>query len=172
MRVIGALALDPLLYEEVEADTGATAQALLIVVLSSLSAGIGARGLGYGSARSIAFFSAVALISWATWAIVTFQIGARLMPERQTRADVGELLRTIGFAAAPGLFRVFGVVPAAAPATFAITAVWMLCAQVVGVRQALDYTSTARALGVCVLGWALAAGLAVALALAFGSTVS
>src|SRR5690349_15054446 len=103
MRVIGALALDPLLYEEVEADRGATGQALLMVVLSSLSAGIGARGLRYGSLRSIVFISAIALMVWATWAVVTFQIGARLMPEGQTRADVGELLRTLGFATAPGL---------------------------------------------------------------------
>ena len=29
----------------------------------------------------------------------------------------------------------------------------MLVATVIAVRQALDYTSTARAIGVCVIGW-------------------
>jgi predicted MFS family arabinose efflux permease len=43
---------------------------------------------------------------------------------------------------------------------------------VVAVRQALDYKSTARAVAVCVLGWALAIGIAVALGLFFGPAVS
>jgi hypothetical protein len=95
-------------------------------------------------------------MSWAAWALVTFAIGTKLMPDRQTRSNVGELLRTIGFASAPGILRVFGVVPGATIPAFAITAIWMLCAMVVAVRQALDYTSTTRAIAVCVFGWALA----------------
>jgi len=172
MRLIGAMALDPIIYEEVEADRGATTQALIVVVLSSLGAGIGARGFGGGSLTSIVFISAVALIAWATWALVTYEIGTRVMPEPQTRADLGELLRTIGFSAAPGMLRVFGIVPGASLAAFAITAVWMLMTMVVAVRQALDFTSTMRAIGVCVLGWALAIGIAVTLGLIFGPTLS
>jgi hypothetical protein len=172
MRVIGALAVDPLLYEEVEADAGATGQAMLIVVLSSVSAGIGAFGWGTGSWRGIVFISALALVSWALWAIVTFVIGTQLMPKPETRADLGQLLRTIGFAAAPGMLRIFGVVPGATLPAFAITAVWMLATMVVAVRQALDYTSTMRAVAVCVIGWTLALGLAVGLQLWLGPTVS
>jgi hypothetical protein len=81
-------------------------------------------------------------------------------------------MRTIGFSAAPGILRVFGVVPGATMPAFAITAVWMLVAMVVAVRQALDYQSTLRAVGVCALGWALSIGIAVALQLLFGPTVS
>jgi hypothetical protein len=172
MRLIGAMALDPVIYEEVEADRGATTQAMIVVVLSSLGAGIGSRGFGSGSLTSIVFISAVALIAWAAWALVTYEIGTRVMPEPQTRSDLGELLRTIGFSAAPGMLRIFGIVPGASVAAFAITAVWMLCAMVVAVRQALDFTSTARAVGVCLLGWTLAIGIAVALGLIFGPTLS
>src|SRR5438477_6850291 len=161
MRLIGAMALDPVIYEEVEADQGATTQALIVVVLSSLGAGIGSRGFGSGSLASIVFISTVALIAWAAWALVTYEIGTRLMPEPQTRADLGELLRTIGFSAAPGMLRIFGIVPGASTAAFAITSIWMLMAMVVAVRQALDFTSTARAIGVCLLGWALAIGIGV-----------
>ena len=118
------------------------------------------------------FISAVSLIAWAAWALLTYQIGVRLMPEAETRADVGELLRTIGFAAAPGMLRIFGIVPGAAIPAFAITAIWMLVAMIVAVRQALDYKSTARAVAVCGLGWALAIGIAVGLGLVFGPTVS
>ena len=172
MRLIGALAIDPVTYEEVEADRSATGQALLVVVLSSVGAGIGARGLGSGSPQSMVFISAVSLIAWVCWAVLTYQIGVRLMPEPETRADVGELLRTIGFAAAPGMLRVFGIVPGAAIPAFAVTAVWMLVAMIVAVRQALDYRSTARAVAVCVVGWALAIGISVGLGLVFGPAVS
>jgi hypothetical protein len=172
MRLIGAVSVDPITYEEVEADRTATGQALLVVVLSSLGAGIGARGFGSGSLQSMAFIGGVATIAWAAWALVTYQIGAKLMPEPETRADIGELLRTIGFSSAPGMLRVFGVVPGAATAAFAITGVWMLVAMVVAVRQALDYTSTVRAIAVCLLGWTLAVAIALTLGLMFGPTLS
>jgi len=172
MRLIGAMALDPILYEEVEADPTAISQALLVVVLSSLGAGIGARGLGVGSLPGILFISGLALVAWVTWALLTFEIGSRLMPEAGTRADVGQLLRTIGFSAAPGMLRIFGVVPGATIAAFAVTAVWMLAAMIVAVRQALDYESTARAIAVCVVGWTLAFGIAAAIGLVFGPPLS
>ena len=172
MRVIGALAVDPLLYEEIEADERATGQAMLVLVLSSVSAGIGAFGWGTGSWRGIIFISALALVAWAVWALVTFVIGTQLMPGPETRADLGQLLRTIGFASAPGMLRVFGVVPGATLPAFAITAVWMLATMVIAVRQALDYTSTMRAVAVCVIGWALALGLAVGVQLVMGTGVS
>src|SRR4029077_3099125 len=172
MRLIGALAIDPVTYEEVEADRTATGQALLVVVLSSIGAGIGARGFGSGSAQSMVFISAVSLMAWAAWALLTYQIGVKLMPEPATRADVGELMRTIGFSAAPGMLRIFGIVPGAARAAFAITAGWMLAAMIVPVRQALDYKSTARAIAVCGLGCLLIVALTLGLGLAFGPTLS
>jgi hypothetical protein len=172
LRLIGAMALDPPIYEEIETDPRATAQAMFVVVLSSVAAGIGAFGWGTGSLRAILFISALALVSWAVWAVLTFVIGTQLMPEPQTRADVGQMLRTIGFAAAPGMLRVFGVVPGATVPAFAITAVWMLATMIVAVRQALDYTSTIRAVAVCVIGWTLALGFAIGIGLVFGPTVS
>jgi len=86
--------------------------------------------------------------------------------------DVGELLRTTGFASTPGLLRVLGIVPGVTAPVFAVTAIWMLLAMVVAVRQALDYRSTARAVGVCVLGWVLAIAIAVTLGMLFGPAVS
>lgn len=171
IRLIGAMALDPVTYEELEADHSATGQAFLVVVLSSLGAGIGARGYGEGSVQAVLFISGLSLLAWLAWALVTYQIGARLMPEPQTQSDVGELLRTIGFSAAPGMLRVFGIVPGATVPAFAITAVWMLAAMVVAVRQSLDYTSTGRAIAVCALGWSLALAIAVTIGLVFGPTL-
>jgi hypothetical protein len=171
-RLIGAAALDVSVYEEVEADRGATAQALTVVAVSSLAAGLGARGFSGGDPAGMVFFGAVALVAWAAWALLTYEIGVHIMPEPQTRADVGELLRTIGFATAPGILRVFGLVPGLTAPVFAVTAVWMLAAMVVGVRQALDYTTTRRAVAVCGLGWVLAIVFAGVLGFFFGPHVS
>ncbi len=158
-RLMGASVLDVDTYEEVEADRGATAQALTVVLASSLAAGIGASGFMRGGqplAEGVFLWSAISLVSWAAWALLVFEIGGRLLPEPETRVDVGELMRTIGFSSAPGLLRVFGVVPELALPVFILTTVWMLVAMVVAVRQALDYHSTWRALGVCALGLFLA----------------
>ncbi|MGE5244577.1 MAG: hypothetical protein ACM3SQ_10165 [Betaproteobacteria bacterium] len=171
-RLIGAAALDTAIYEEVEADRGATGQALAVVLLSSLAAGFGSGNLGGVSVANVAFICTLSLLAWAAWALLTFEIGSRLLPEAQTRADVGELLRTLGFAATPGLLRVFAILPGAAIPTFVITSVWMIAATIVAVRQALDYTSTSRAVAVCVLGWVLATAIAVVIGLAFGPSLS
>jgi hypothetical protein len=150
-RVIRAAKLDVQLYEEVEADQDATGQAMAVVVLSAVAAGIGS--LGSGGLLGIAVGTIAALVGWLVWAFLTYFIGTRLLPEPQTEADYGELLRTIGFASAPGLIRVFGIIPGIAPFLFLAAAIWMLVAMVIAVRQALDYTSTPRAVGVCLIGW-------------------
>jgi hypothetical protein len=172
MRIIGAVSLDVAIYEEVEADRGATGQAMVVVVLSNLAAGVGAIGMDGISLRAAVVIAVMSLALWAAWALLTFQIGANILPEPQTRADVGELLRTIGFSAAPGVLRIFGVIQGVTLPAFAMTSVWMLLSMIVAVRQALDYKSTGRAVAVCALGWVLAMAMAVALGLFFGPTVS
>ena len=154
-RMIGAAKLDVQVYEEVEADTGATRQAMGVVLLSSVAAGIGSAGVGAGGFGGVVVGGIAALIGWVAWAAVTSIIGTRLLPEPQTRSDVGELMRTLGFAQAPGLLRILGIVPGVGPLVFSIVSIWMLVAMVIAVRQALDYTSTLRAVGVCLVGWAI-----------------
>jgi len=171
-RLIGAAALDVAIYEEVEADRTATGQAIVVVILSSIAAGIGSRGFGGASPGTMVLMTIGALLGWAAWALVTLQIGGRLMPEPQTRVDMGELLRTIGFANTPGLLRVFGFIPSVSYPAFAIAAIWMLVAMVVAVRQALDYTSTSRAVIVCAIGWILSLAISIAMGLLFGAPVS
>ncbi|MGE0704053.1 MAG: YIP1 family protein [Vicinamibacterales bacterium] len=170
-RLIGAAALDAAIYEEVEADASATSQAFAVVLLSSIAAGFGAGDLRGPSIASVVFISVLALLSWAAWAVVTLEVGTRILPGAQTRADVGQLLRTIGFASTPGLLRFLGMMPSATVPVFAVTSVWMLAAMVVAVRQALDYQSTGRAVAVCALGWILALILAIGLGVLFGPSV-
>ena len=152
-RIIRAAKLDAKLYEEVEADQGAMGQAIAVVVLSGVAAGIGVNG----GLSGIITGTTSALIAWYVWALLTYFIGTKLLPESQTKADLGELLRTIGFSSAPGLIRVLGVIPGFSGLVFSVAGIWMLAAMVIAVRQALDYQSTWRAFGVCIIGWVVQA---------------
>ncbi len=154
-RMVGAAMLRARTYEEVEADGAATGQAAAVVVLSSLAAGLGSLGLfPFNTDVSRFFFATVsALAAWLVWAGLAFVIGTRLLPEPATRSDMGELLRTIGFAASPGVFRILGVLPVVGWLLAIMVYFWMLAATVLAVRQALDYQSTRRAVVVCLAGF-------------------
>jgi hypothetical protein len=147
-RAIGAARLEVPVFEDVEADRAATSQALLVVVLSSLAAGVGLSGVYDAPALHRVM---LALLLWVFWAIATYIVGVYVMPERDTKSNVGELLRTIGFAASPGILRIFGILPVIGGTLYALSTVWMLVAMVVAIRQALDYRSTWRAAVVCVM---------------------
>jgi len=164
-RIIRACKLDASLYEEVEADKSATVQAAIVVILSSLAAGVGALSLG---ASNFLLAPLLSLISWYVWAYLIYFIGAKLFPEPTTKSDHGELLRTIGFSSAPGLIRVFGFTPELMTITFIGAGIWMLIAMIIAVRQALDYQSTWRAMGVVVIGFLVQAIVLVMLLKIFG----
>jgi hypothetical protein len=150
-RMIRAARLDANLYEEVEADEGALSQAMTVVVLSSLAAGIG--NLSDGGWSGVVIGTVGALGGWYIWAWLTYVIGTKILPEPETRSSPGELLRTIGFSSAPGVIRIVALIPFLQGITFFVSSVWMLVAMVIAVRQALDYSSTLRAIGVCIIGW-------------------
>ena len=156
-RIIRAAKLDVHLYEEVEADKEAMGQAMGVVILSSIAAGIGS--IAIGGIGGILIGTILALIGWYVWAYLTYFIGTKVLPEPQTRANPAELLRTIGFSSSPGLIRVLGIIPGLAGVVFLVASIWMLVAMVIAVRQALDYKSTLRAVGVCAIGWIIQAAI-------------
>ena len=164
-RIIRACKLDVSLYEEVEADNSATLQAASVVVLSSLAAGIGSISMG---ASNLIMAPLLSLISWYIWAYLIYLIGAKLFPEVNTKADHGQLLSTIGFSSAPGLIRIIGFTPELMSITFIGAGIWMLVAMVIAVRQALDYQSTWRAIGVVVIGFLVQAIILIVLLRIFG----
>jgi len=165
-RMVRAARLDANLYEEVEADKNTMGQATLVVVLASVAAGVGHFATS-GAAYMLVLIIG-ALLGWYIWAFLTYFIGTRLLPEPQTKADLGELLRTVGFASAPGIIRVFGIIPLLTAVIYLIAALWMLAAMIVAVRQALDYTSTWRAIAVCVIGWVIQGVVLTVIILALG----
>ena len=157
-RAIGAARLEVPVFEEIEADRQATGQALIIVILSSLAAGVGLTSSLYNA--PVLHRVMLALLLWVFWATATYLVGVYLMPEPQTRANVGELLRTIGFAASPGMLRILGVLPGIGDVIYGLSTAWMFVAMVIAIRQALDYRSTGRAILVCLITWIIAVMMA------------
>jgi len=150
-RMVRAAKLEAALYEEVEADRTALGQAMLVVVLSGVASGLGA--VYRVGLFGVFFMTLFSLVLWYVWAFLIYFIGAKLLPEPTTKANHQELLRTIGFAAAPGILRVLGIVPWLGGFIIFAVSVWMLVAMIIAVKQALDYSSIWRAVGVCVIGW-------------------
>ena len=150
-RFKGAMFLDASVYEEVEADHGALGQAMVVVLITSVASGFGL-GIRQGMGGLIGLTIA-SLLGWFVWAAVTYVVGTKILPTAATSSDIPELMRTTGFAAAPGVLRIFAVIPILGWVISFAVGVWMLMAMVVAVRQALDYTSTWRAVAVCLTGW-------------------
>ena len=156
-RMIRAAKLDVKLYEEVEADKTATRQALLVVLIYSICAGIGSglvmvwdEGVGHFF-LSLFLGLLYALVFWLIWSLITYLIGTRFFKGPKTKATYSELLRTIGFAATPGVLLIFVFIPFVGGVISFLVWVWMLVAMVIAVRQALDFT-TGRAIGTVVVG--------------------
>lgn len=151
--MLRASKLDVNLYEEVETDKNAMPQAVAIIIIASVAAGIGSYSVG--GLMGLIIGTAAALVSWFVWAYLIYLIGTKILPEPQTESNPGELLRTLGFATAPGAIRVLGLASFLRELVFFIASIWMLITMIIAVRQALDYKSTWRAIGVCLIGWAV-----------------
>lgn len=170
-RLVGAMLLDGSVYEDVEADRRSALQATAVVLLASLAPVVGVSGTVGFQGDVLVRVVSLSIATWLAWAMLMFQIGGRLFPEPQTRVTLGELLRTTGFAAAPGLLQVCAVLPGMMIPVFVGTWIWMIAAMVVGVKHALDYRSTLRAMLVCLSAAGLAGAMAVILGLLFGPVV-
>lgn len=145
-RMIGAAKLDIDVYEEVEADTTATGQAAGVVAIVALCSAIG--GIG-GGAQGVFGGLIAALVGWLLWAGVTYLIGDKLLGGTATW---GELLRTLGFAQAPGVLFLLGIVPMLGWLISLAVGLWILVTGIVAIRQALDF-GTGRAIATALLGF-------------------
>lgn len=168
-RLMGAVTLDRGTYEGIEADRRASYQSALVVFVASIAAGIGAASRTDAAPLRMIVFGATAFVSWIAWAAITLLIGTKILAEPQTRSDLGEMLRTLGFAAAPAWLQIFAVLTDRKMAVFVVTITWMVVAMVTALRQALDYTSTWRAAAVCALGATLIIGVILALSATIAS---
>jgi hypothetical protein len=154
-RFFRAAKLDVSLYQEIVADGGTMNQSLIVVLIYGMASAYGT--FGRTGATGINIGMITTLLGWYVWAFSTYIVGARFLPETQTKPNRNALMRTFGFASAPGVLRVLGFVQGFGIVILLIAAIWMVAAATVGVKQALSYESTSRALGVCIIGLLISA---------------
>lgn len=155
-RMIRAAKLDVAFYNEVEADTSLNQEALMVVIITAVASGVGSfiggillgQGIG-GALIGLVFGIVMGIVGYYIWAYLTQFIGTRLF---QGTADVGELLRTLGYATAPQILGIFALIPCAGSLVALVGALWSLVAGVVAVREALDL-DTGKAVLTVVIGW-------------------
>ena len=157
-RMIRAARLDVDLYEEVEADTTALPQALVVVVIAGLSIGLGSAFFVLWDHSAMTFLQALlwgilmGIVGWFIWSLLVYHIGTRFFRGPETESDYFEVLRTVGFSASPGALGILGFIPFIGWLIRLAIWVWMLAAMVIAVRQALDFT-TGRAIATCIAGF-------------------
>ncbi len=149
-RFFRAVKLDVSLFQEIIEDPKTFSQALIVVLIYSMTSAWGTFGRTGAVGNNIGMITT--LLGWYVWAFSTYMVGARMMPEAGTEPDRKTILRVIGFACAPGILRILGFIEGLGLIVIFIALSWMVAAATVGVKQAMNYESTARALGVCIIG--------------------
>lgn len=157
-RVIGALRLQASTYEEVEHDATATSQAAMIVIGGAISSALASLAyfslLGFGGFAMAAVVGVILRpIMWVVGSYVLLIVGTKLMPGKNTEADLGQLLRCTGFAAAPMLGGIIGIIPILGWLISFLLSLWAIAATVVAVKAALDYDDIVKAVIVTVIAW-------------------
>jgi len=145
-RMIGAAMLDASVYEEVEADRSATGQAAAVVAIVAVCAAIG--NYSHGSKGIVAAIIG-AFLGWLIMSALTYIVGTKLFGGT---ADMGEMLRTLGFAQSPGVIAILGIIPILGRLVVFAVAIWQLVTAVVAIRQALDF-DTGKAIATAVISW-------------------
>jgi hypothetical protein len=157
-RMIRAAMLDVDFYEEVEADTSLTQEALMVIILVSIATGIGTflggiiGGSIVGAIVGLIVVVIIGIINYYIWAYVTYFVGTNLF---QGTADVGEMLRTLGYASSPRVLGILGFIPCVGWLIALASGIWALVAAIVAVRQALDFDDTVKAIITVVIGWVI-----------------
>jgi hypothetical protein len=151
------------IYEEVEADRSAMGQAALIVGVACAAGGFSTYILGPRPELpsdqvvvQIALAVLVPVVLWLGGSAFAYMVGSSFFRGPETETDFAEVLRTTGFAFAPGWLRFLCATP---PPTLGLAIdlaaqLWVTVAVVIAIRQALDF-STPRAIGTFGLAAAL-----------------
>ena len=137
-KAIRASRLDIPVYNEVERDLNETTNALIIVALVAVATGIGALGQNIGIGGLIAGVL-TSLIGWVVRAFVIYLIGTRVYNATTT---TGEIMRTTGYASAPGILNILGFIPVLGGLIGLVVTIWTIVTTFIATREALDLDNT------------------------------
>jgi len=149
-RIIRVIKLDQTVFAEIEHDESLTSEAFIIVLAASFLAAIGA---AIGSGRFfLSFISSLlsgVILNWIVWSVITLWVGTQIF---DGDADLGELLRTIGYANAPRFLGVFQFIPCVGWILALAGWILSLIAGFLAIREALDL-DTPQTVATVAIGW-------------------
>jgi hypothetical protein len=148
-RVLRILRLDFAVFKEIESDPQATTEAAIIVVVTTLLSALGPAVFADNVVTSFISSVVSGIVGWVVWSVVTYFIGMSVFGGKGTLEG---MLRVIGYASAPNILGVFGVIPCLG--WIAAFAGWLLAlvAGMLAVSEGLDL-GLGAAIGVVVIGW-------------------
>jgi hypothetical protein len=163
-RSLGFIKLDDATYESVERDTSATTEAGIVVALVAVAGAIGAIDDGGGAIIGTLIG---AFISWIVISYLLFMVGTRLLPSGNTQADLGQLLRVVGYAQVIGVVSIIGIIGDAGEVIAALIGLWGIVMFVKAIKSALEM-STGRAIATAIVSYIVLIIIAAIIGAIFG----
>lgn len=158
-RMLRAIRLDSILYEELETEEEAIGQSIMVVLLVSVATGIGMGITGLLGGKGAIWFiwgllSGIlsSFVGWLAWVLVTYLLGTTLLKGPEKDVSFISLIRTLGYANSPGIIRLLCFFPLVGWVITMAAAIWTLGAGTAAVKQTFEFTA-ARAMATCFLGW-------------------
>ncbi|MBA2759333.1 MAG: YIP1 family protein, partial [Chloroflexia bacterium] len=96
--------------------------------------------------------------------------GTNIFGTPTTVTNWESLLRTLGYAQAPNVLAIFGIIPLIGWIPALIGSIWAIVTAVVAIRETLDF-STGRAVITAIVAWIATAIVAIILGLLFNVTI-
>ena len=150
--MIRVISFDTAIYADVAGNRGASLQALTIVFLSAIAAGVPVYfGAGFTGTDRFVSQMFLAIVGWVLWVSITYFVGTQLFRKRVTGRDWQSLARALGFAQSVGILRVLGLIPGLGVALTLVILVWIFITSVLAIRGALEIESYRRAIGVAAI---------------------
>jgi len=157
--------LERAVYAEVGRDPDATLQALVVAVIASLAAGLGA-GLSDHFWGNLVVGSLGAFLGWLAMTAIVYLLAVRMFDRGVV---LGEVFRPMGFAIAPAALLVLQFPPIFGGMIVVAAILWVLATSFLAAHQAMGL-STPRAVAAIVPGWTvwMVLSLGIILSRAFG----
>ena len=142
--MLGAAILRPQTFDEAEADSSATRQAILVVVLMAFATGLGLDNMRFEGSHI--FGVGIALIASGVLVYLLWLFDGRYSIEDvepvEPELDWGQWVRVVSYAQSPGLFKALGQFATSefwVYGVFILVSVWQLLAVMVAVRHPLAF---------------------------------
>ena len=175
--MLGFLRLDERVINDVEQDTNATSQALIVVILVAIASAIGnvtvgaERGSDDNFWRAVIFGAIAAVAGWIVFSIIAYFVGTSLFGTAQTSATIGQVMRVVGFAQTPKLIGILGFIPLIGWIASLVAWVWFVVVAIVALRNAFEF-STERAVGTAIVALIIQVVVQLLIALIIGLPIA